>query len=94
MTTSKYTELDKARLDPGAVFHTPEDVLVHPDLMQDQKVDLLRRWAYDASELAVAEEEGMVGGEATVLRRILLALDALTGGYDVEHTPPTKQEGV
>jgi hypothetical protein len=94
MATSKSTELAKARLDPGSVFETPEELVNHPGLKGEEKADLLRRWAYDASELAVAEEEGMVGGEGTLLRRILLALDTLTGGYDVDHTPPTKQGSV
>ena len=87
-------DLEKARLDPGAVFASPEELRDHRGLTREQKVEILRRWAYDASELAVAEEEGMVGGEASQLARILSVLDSLTGGYDVEHSPPTKQEGV
>jgi hypothetical protein len=87
-------DFDKARLDPGSVFASPEELCDHSGLTQDKKIELLRRWAYDASELAVAEEEGMVGGEPSQLARILSVLDTLTGGYDVEHTPPTKQEGV
>jgi hypothetical protein len=85
---------EHARLDPGSVFTSPEDLRDYGGLTRAQKVELLRRWAYDASELAVAEEEGMTGGEPSLLARILSVLDALTGGYDVEHSPPTKQEGV
>ncbi|HUX29985.1 MAG TPA: hypothetical protein VMV78_05065 [Thiobacillus sp.] len=62
--------------------------------LQEQKIDPLRRWAYDASELAVAEEEGMSGNEPSRLSRILAVLHALTEGYDVEHSPSTKQKGV
>jgi hypothetical protein len=51
---------------------------------------VLRRWEYDASEVAVAEEEGMPGTENDTLNQILLALHRLTGGVDVEHTGPTK----
>lgn len=87
-------DIDHARLDPGSVFTTPESLRDHPGLTQAQKIDLLRRWAYDASELAVAEEEGMQNGEDTLLARVLSILNELTGGYDVEHSPPTKQEGV
>lgn len=87
-------DLEKALLDPGSVFATPEQLRDHFGLRREQKIEILRRWAYDASELAVAEEEGMVGGEPSHLARILAALHALTGGYDVEHSPPTKQEGV
>lgn len=87
-------DLEKALLDPGAVFSDPQELRDHPDLTYEQKIELLRRWAYDASELAVAEEEGMVGGESSQIARILAVLDELTDGFDVEHSPPTKQEGI
>lgn len=87
-------DLEKAFLDPGSMFATPEQLHDYPGLTREQKIEILRRWAYDASELAVAEEEGMVGGEPSHLARIVSALHALTDGYDVEHSPPTKQEGV
>lgn len=87
-------DLEKARLDPGSVFSSPEALRDHRGLTREQKIEILRRWAYDASELAVAEEEGMIGGEPSQLARVLSVLDSLTGGYDVEHSPPTKQGGV
>ena len=87
-------DLDQARLDPGSVFASPEALRDHLGLTQAQKIELLRRWAYDASELAVAEEEGMQNGEESALAQVLSVLNELTGGYDVEHSPPTKQEGV
>jgi hypothetical protein len=36
----------------------------------------------------------MLGGERDLLRRILLALDRLTGGIGTEHVSPTKQHGI
>jgi hypothetical protein len=87
-------DLEQALLDPGAVFVSPEALRDHAGLTRAQKIELLRRWAYDASELAVAEEEGMQNGEDTPLARVLSVLHELTGGFDVEHSPPTKQEGV
>ena len=87
-------DYQKALLDPASVFSTPEELLDRADLTRDQKIEILRRWEYDASEVAVAEEEGMVDGRPLMLRRVLLALDKLTGGIDVEHSPPTKQDGV
>lgn len=45
-------------------------------------------------EIAVAEEEGMLAdGDSPLLGQVLEALEKLTGGFDVEHTPPTKQGG-
>lgn len=87
-------DYQKALLDPGSVFGGPEDVAADDSLSRDQKIEILRRWEYDASELSVAEEEGMPDGEASLLLRVTETLRTITGGYDVEHTPPTKQGGV
>lgn len=88
------TTVDQALLDPGSVFAGPEEVLSRADLTTEQKAEILRRWEYDASEVAVAEEEGMIGAETDLLRRILLTLDKLTRGVDVERTGPTKQHRI
>lgn len=70
-------DLERARLNPATVFATPEEILATPNLTRTEKIELLRRWAYDADELAVAEEEGMAGGEPTLQGQILAALDQL-----------------
>ena len=67
----------RALLDPTAVFKVPEQVLQRDDFSHEQKAAILRRWAYDARELEVAEDEGMRDGEPDVLDRVLRALDAL-----------------
>ena len=92
--TKQSIDIEKAKLDPSSVFATPEEVVRHAALTREQKIEILRRWEYDASELSVAEEEGMMGGEPTVLEKVLAALDRLNGGYDVEHSPPTKHGGL
>lgn len=87
-------DMDQALLDPGAAFESPEDVLARPDLSREQKIELLRRWEYDANQACVALEEGMPGGEADLLQRILLALGQLDSGIDRERVDPTKQHGI
>ncbi len=87
-------DLEQALLDPMSVFTSPEEVLDHPDLTKAQKVEVLRRWEYEESEVAVAEEEGMVAGNPPKLQRVLLALEELGANLDIEHSPPTKQEGI
>ena len=88
-------DMDKAMLDPGSVFDAPETVCDHAALTREQKIEILRRWEYDASEVSVAREEGMPGADdGDLLRRILIALERLTGGLDVEHVAPTKQHGI
>jgi hypothetical protein len=86
-------DLDRFLLDPGSSFRRPEDVIGDPRLLRQQKIEILCRWAYDATELAVAEEEGMGGGESSNLHRILNALFAIADGFDIEHAGPTKHSG-
>ena len=95
MNKEKQIDLSKALIDPGSVFESPEELRDCPSLTIEQKIEILRRWTYDASELAVAEEEeGMTGGELSIIDRVLSVLNILAGGYDVEHSPPTKQKGI
>jgi hypothetical protein len=91
---SQEIDYEKALLCPASVFAQPEDILSEAGLTLQQKIEILRRWEYDESELSVAVEEGMRGGESTLLRRILIALEQLPGGSGTEHTDPTKQHGL
>jgi hypothetical protein len=86
--------IDRAMLEPASVFASPEEVLEHDELTNQQKIDILWRWQYDAAEQSVALEEGMPGEESDLLRRTMLALGALGVRLDVEHTGPTKQHGL
>ncbi len=88
------SEIEKAMEAPASVFATPEEVLEHPGLTPAQKIEILRRWQYDAVELDVAVEEGMPGDDDPLLRRIMLALGALSGAIDLEHLGPNKQHGL
>jgi hypothetical protein len=87
-------KFQKALMDPQSVFEVPENVVSAPDLTRDQKVEILRRWEYNAAEEAVALEEGMPGEESNLLRRILIALGEIAGPIDVEHTGPTKNHAL
>lgn len=60
----------RALRDPGSIFSVPEEVRDHSGLDPGEKLEILRRWAYDARELEVAEDEGMIGGELDLLGRI------------------------
>ena len=86
--------MEKALLDPGSVFASPETLLVHEGLSNQQKIEILRRWEYDASEIAVSVEEGMPDGNGDLLQRILVALEQLSGGIDMEQVSPAKQHGI
>ena len=86
------TDIDKALLDPTSVFKTPEDVLKARDLTREQKIEILRRWEYDARELQVADDESMTGGSNNnLLQRVLESLSALGYVPDPDKEPPTMQ---
>jgi hypothetical protein len=57
MTTA--LDVDKALLDPAAVFRDPREVLDAEGLSADQKKAILLRWQEDAEDLMRATEEGM-----------------------------------
>ncbi len=87
-------DLRKAMLDPTAVFRGPEDVLQRDELTREQKIEILRRWKFDALELQVAEEENMGSGQPSdILDRVLHALRTLNASPDPEHSLPTKHGG-
>ncbi len=84
-------DVNKAMLDPTLVFKDPKDVVANVELTRDQKIEILRRWEYDARQLEVAEEEaGMAVRRPEMFDRVLQALHALGAERDMEHTPPTK----
>jgi hypothetical protein len=84
-------DVNKAMLDPTMVFKDPKDVVANVELTRDQKIEILRRWEYDARQLEVAEEEaGMAVRRPEMFDRVLQALHALGVERDTEHTPPTK----
>lgn len=87
-------DTEKALIDPAAVFSKPRDVMAEQSLNTDQKIQILRRWEYDARELTVAEEENMPGEGSEILDQVLRCLHELGFSPDVDDGPPTKQGGV
>ncbi len=85
------TDIDRALLDPTSVFNAPEDVLKARDITREQKIEILRRWEYDARELQVADDESMTGGNNNLLQRVLESLSALGYVPDPDKEPPTMQ---
>ena len=78
-------------LDPTMVFKEPKDVVASNELTRDQKIEILRRWKYDAQQLEVAEDEaGMAVRRPEMFDRVVQALHMLDLERDTEHTPPTK----
>lgn len=71
------TDIDQAMMNPVSVFKSPEAVVSAGDLSAKQKIEILRRWEYDARQLEVAGEEGMTGSQPALFARIRAALHTL-----------------
>ncbi len=88
-------DLQKALTDPASVFPAPQAVLDQDGLTDRQKIDILRRWEYDARELMVMEEEALPATEPTAtLDLVLDALHRLGAVDDRPQPSPTKQGGI
>ncbi len=70
-------DLDRALINPAAVFASPQEVLHDPSLSTEDKREVLRRWAWDAWLLEVAADEAMTNGEPSRLDEVQAALLAL-----------------
>jgi hypothetical protein len=88
-------DVEKALLNPAAIFKSPQQVIDTKDLSREQKIEVLRRWEYDVREIQVLDDESTTAKEthAVTLDVVLNALRSLGAPIDVEHTAPTKQGG-
>ena len=83
-------DVKTAMLDPTMVFEDPMDVVANDELTRDQKIEILRRWEYDARQLEVAEEEaGMAVRRPEMFDLVLQAMHTLGVERDIEHKPHT-----
>lgn len=87
---NQQTDFEKALKDPMLIYHRPREVLADQQLSDEQRRQILKRWEQDARELDVAQEEGMTGGESSLLDEILNALETLDGD-STSAEAPTKQ---
>lgn len=87
------TDINIAKHNPASVFSRPSDVIKDKTLSRHEKIDILRRWAYDEREIAVAEEENMQRSDSeksNILDEILKCLLELGVDSDQTSPPPTK----
>ncbi len=84
-------DIKKAMLNPVSVFKEPKEVVADDSLTNEQKIEILNRWKYDAHELEVAEEEaGMSVRRPEMFDLVVSALRSLDAPSNTEHSPPTK----
>jgi hypothetical protein len=70
-------DVERALNDPAGVFGIPDEVVNHPALSREQKIQILKNWQLDASRLEGSEGEGMGGEDAPMLNRVGKALASL-----------------
>ena len=87
-------EIRKILLNPAAAYKSPAAILADNELTKENKIEILRRWEYDACEVSVAGEEGMQASDGELLQQIVRAIGSLTGEINTKRTPPTKQGGL
>jgi hypothetical protein len=91
--TAGKIDLEKALLDPAGTFNQPDDIVRDRDLSRRDKLRLLTEWERGARELAVAEDEGMTGGEESMLNRVRRAIAALGADDEVERPNASTKHG-
>jgi len=88
-TMTHQLDIRAAKTNPSKYFQTPQQVLTHPDLNRQSKIDILRQWEVDARLMSVAEDENMGDGERGHLGAVVSALIAL----DDEKKRPDTETG-
>jgi hypothetical protein len=83
-------DFTKAKLNPAAVFKSPQEVVSSQELSREQKIEILRQWEQEATSMEVADEESMTGPQPKLLQPIRDALHALNYWPDTEHSSPSK----
>lgn len=69
--------LKQAILDPKSFFGSPQEVLMSSDFSLNEKIVILKLWAYDAKWLADAKEENKDDTNTNVLKHIIDCLIVL-----------------
>lgn len=70
-------ELKRARLVPSSVFTSPDDVVRSVELSRAQKIEILRRWEFDARRSASLEPPARLADEVGMLDQVRGALATL-----------------
>jgi len=63
-------DIEQAMITPSAVFDTPAEIVEAERLTRPQKIEVLKRWEFDARALQRATDENMTGGEHPPLDEI------------------------
>jgi hypothetical protein len=83
-------ELKRAQLVPSAMFASPDAVVRSKELSLPQKIAILRRWEFDARQIAEAGRTLTVSDEMRLLEQVrsaLAYLDAAATTPEIRRPP-------
>jgi hypothetical protein len=81
-------DLDRAFVNPTAVFGSPEEIVRHPLLTIECKREILWRWAWDEYLLELANADGMAEGEPSRLPEVKDALRLVSMEWSPDPAAP------
>src|ERR1700753_2752054 len=65
--------LEDIKNNPANFYRTPNDVARDRRFSDTERLEILEAWERDARALAVADDEGMTGGEPSRLKTVVKA---------------------
>lgn len=76
MSPISQTEFNRILIDASAHYKHPENVATDDRLTREQKIKVLKQWAYDVHEMEVAQGENMQpkDSDELILDQVLRAL--------------------
>jgi hypothetical protein len=77
-------KFEQALVNPTSVFAKPNEVVSTPVFSRKQKIDVLRRWEYDARMIQMRNQEGKVDESEELLAEILESLHELDYWPDLD----------
>jgi hypothetical protein len=77
-------KLKQALVNPASVFARPNEVVISPAFSRKQKIDMLRRWEYDARMLQLANQASEIDESEELLTEILESLHQLDYWPDLD----------
>jgi len=84
-------DLDRALVNPAAIFRSPEEVVRHPLMTLGCKREILWRWAWDEYLLDLALADGMPEGEPSRLAEVKMALRLLGEDWSPDPAAPASR---
>jgi hypothetical protein len=77
-------KLKQALVNPASVFARPNEVVFSPAFSRNQKIDMLRRWEYEARMVQLANQESEIDESEELLTEILESLHQLDYWPDLD----------